>query len=53
MIGFKTRRETHAIVQNTRKGCTERIRTYRLAGAIHQNTGQNTYELDDTFSNIG
>ena len=43
----------NAIVQNARKDCTERIRTYRLAGAIHQNAGQNTYELDDTFSNIG
>ena len=53
MIGLKTHREKSAMVQNTRKGCTERIRTYRLAEAIHQNAGQNTYELDDTFSNIG
>ena len=33
MIAFKTHREKSAMVQNTRKGCTERIRTYRLAEA--------------------
>ena len=53
MIGLKTRVEKSAMVQNTQRGCTERIRTYRLAEAIHQNAGQNAYELNDTFSNIG
>ena len=41
MIAFKTHREKSAMVQNTRKGCTERMRTYRLAETIHQNAGQN------------
>ena len=48
MIAFKTHREKSAMVQNTRKGRTERIRTYRSAWAIHQNAGQNAYELNDT-----